>query len=89
MISERDTIKYTHPCGYDKTVDEYSIGKGNCWQLRMTVNHVPRWFDSSLPSMVKEKKEEKKLPEGTHTSETDAKNRKVIRELKGRRPISE
>jgi hypothetical protein len=28
-----------------------------------------------------DKKEEKRLPKGTHTSETDAKNRKVIREL--------
>lgn len=62
-----------------------SIGKGNCWQLRMTVNHVPHWFDSSLPSMEEEKKEKPKLPEGTHVSETDAKNRKVIRELKGKK----
>jgi len=29
-----------------------------------------------------EENKDKKLPKGTHTSETEAKNRKVIRELK-------
>jgi len=29
-----------------------------------------------------DKKNDKELPKGTHTSETEAKNRKVIRELK-------
>lgn len=35
-----------------------------------------------------DKDKEKKLPEGTHTSETDAKNRKVIRQLKGKKPTN-
>lgn len=36
----------------------------------------------------KEKEKEKKLPEGTHVSETDAKNRKVIRQLIGKKPTT-
>lgn len=43
------------------------------------------WFESSYASMEEEKKEKPKLPEGTHVSETAAKNRKVIRELKGKK----
>lgn len=39
--------------------------------------------------MADKKEEEKKLPEGTHVSETDAKNRKVIRQLRGRKPTNE
>ena len=37
--------------------------------------------------MAEEKKEDKKLPKGTHVTGTDAKNRKTIRELK--RPSNE
>lgn len=32
------------------------IGKANCWQLGVTVNHVPRRFDSCLPSMENKSK---------------------------------
>ena len=31
-------------------VDASSISVGNCWQLRVPVKHIPRWFDSSTES---------------------------------------
>jgi hypothetical protein len=48
-----------------------------CWSYRLLLGQV----------MKDKEKEDKKLPKGTHVTETDAKNRKTIRELK--RPSNE
>lgn len=37
--------------GWDASGDAVLLAWGNCWQLRVTVNHLPRWFDSSQVSM--------------------------------------